>query len=222
MIIQDAVFPNFIHSGIKIMKLGSIYRIPPTFNILSLGERGEGKTVFLVGSYAEFKQNIETLKTTDNKDSEDAPMSWFECQQTTERALLNSILQYVQNQGVYPPPTLKISDFHFAFKQQQANQRSTLCFIRWWDMPGEYCDFDNPYYQEIGASSHGCCIFINANRLIHDAGYGATFSELKRQLTLLISLIRFFGTCYAKHQFISPITYAKKGFPCFDAQFMSN
>ena len=37
-----------------------------------------------------------------------------------------------------------------------------------------------------------------------------------------ISKTRFFGTYYAKYNFIYPITYTKRGFPYFNAQFMSN
>ncbi len=172
------------------MKFGFSSLIPPTFNILSLGDRGTGKTVFLVGSYAEFQTIIKNQENITEKNKSALPTSWFECQHTSEKFLLDNILNYVLIKGIYPPPTLKITDFHFVFKQQQSGKKNTLCYIRWWDMPGENCNFDNPYYQEMGVNSQGCCVFINANRLLHDANYTENFAYLKKQLMVLVSFVR--------------------------------
>lgn len=178
------------------MNFGPISLIPPTFNILSLGERGTGKTVFLVGSYAEFQQVLEEYREIPKRANDKSPKLWFECQQKSEKFLLNNILQYVLKRGTYPPPTLKITDFHFAFKQQKGNQRNTLCYVRWWDMPGEICNFDNPYYQEIAINSQSCCVFINTPRLLYDKSYEGTFNYLKKQLLTLIALVRDQNTDY--------------------------
>jgi hypothetical protein len=170
------------------MKISSLFFLPPTFNILSLGERGSGKTVFLVGSYAEFQKTREN--SLEKQEASDSQNLWFECQHHHEKSLLNDILQYVLKKGVYPPPTLKITDFHFAFKQKKADQSNILCFIRWWDMPGEFCNFNNPYYQEMGTSSQGCCVFINANRLVNDPAYTENLTKITSQLTILVSLVQ--------------------------------
>lgn len=173
------------------MKISRLFFLPPTFNILSLGERGSGKTVFLVGSYAEFqKTRANSLEKQETSDSQNL---WFECQHHHEKSLLNNILQYVLKKGIYPPPTLKITDFHFAFKQKISDQHNTLCFIRWWDMPGEFCNFDNPYYQEMGTNSQGCCVFINANRLVNDPTYTENLTKITKQLMILVSLVKDMG-----------------------------
>ena len=170
------------------MKISSLFFLPPTFNILSLGERGSGKTVFLVGSYAEFQKTRENSSL--KPETSDYQNLWFECQHHHEKSLLHSILQYVLKKGIYPPATLKITDFHFAFKQKKSDRSNILCFIRWWDMPGEFCDFDNLYYQEMGANSQGCCVFINANRLINDPTYTENLTKITKQLMILVSLVK--------------------------------
>ncbi len=170
------------------MKISSLFYLPPTFNILSLGERGSGKTVFLIGSYAEFQKTQENSSL--KPETSDSQNLWFECQHYHEKSLLNSILQYVLTKGIYPPPTLKITDFHFAFKQKKSNQHNILCFICWWDIPGEFCNFNNLYYQEMGISSQGCCVFINANRLVNDPTYTENLTKITKQLLILVSLVQ--------------------------------
>jgi tetratricopeptide (TPR) repeat protein len=159
---------------------------PPIFNLLSLGERGVGKTVFLVGSYAELN-NVSDLGPSLATPSK--PTLWFECQYSSEKELLESILNYVAQTGHYPPPTLKITDFHFAFKQRQRFGVQNLCYFRWWDIPGEYCSFENPYYQTMILNSHSCCVFINADRLVHDPGYHQSIDILTKQVVSLARLI---------------------------------
>lgn len=159
---------------------------PPIFNLLSLGERGVGKTVFLVGSYAELNSISDLDPALSNNGT---PSLWFECQYNPEKELLESILNYVGQTGHYPPPTLKITDFHFAFKQRQRWGIKTLCYFRWWDIPGEYCNFENPYYQTMVLSSHSCCVFINAQRLVHDPTYTESLETLTKQVISLARLV---------------------------------
>ena len=163
----------------------------PTFNLLSLGERGVGKTVFLVGSYAELNRESQTdnADTTDSKSAAATPKLWFESLYPAERELLDSILNYISQTGHYPPPTLKITDFHFAFKQRQRFGVKTLCHFRWWDIPGEYCNFENPYYQTMVLNSHSCCVFINADRLINDPSYQTNLETLTKQVISLARLV---------------------------------
>ncbi|MFM7439600.1 MAG: hypothetical protein ACKO2V_13525, partial [Snowella sp.] len=118
-----------------------------------------------------------------------APSLWFECQYNPEKELLESILNYVSQTGHYPPPTLKITDFHFAFKQRKRWGVKSLCYFRWWDIPGEYCNFENPYYQTMVLNSHSCCVFINADRLVHDASYVQSLETITKQVVSLARLI---------------------------------
>jgi hypothetical protein len=159
---------------------------PPIYNLLSLGERGVGKTVFLVGSYAE----LNSVSDIDpDLELNLSPSLWFECQYNPEKELLESILNYVSQTGHYPPPTLKITDFHFAFKQRKRWGVKSLCYFRWWDIPGEYCNFENPYYQTMVLNSHSCCVFINADRLVHDASYIQSLETITKQVVSLARLI---------------------------------
>ena len=159
---------------------------PPIYNLLSLGERGVGKTVFLVGSYAE----LNSVSDIDpDLELNLSPSLWFECQYNPEKELLESILNYVSQTGHYPPPTLKITDFHFAFKQRKRWGVKNLCYFRWWDIPGEYCNFENPYYQTMVVNSHSCCVFINADRLVHDASYVQSLETITKQVVSLARLI---------------------------------
>lgn len=159
---------------------------PPIYNLLSLGERGVGKTVFLVGSYAE----LNSVSDIDpDLELNLSPSLWFECQYNPEKELLESILNYVSQTGHYPPPTLKITDFHFAFKQRKRWGVKSLCYFRWWDIPGEYCNFENPYYQTMVLNSHSCCVFINADRLVHDASYVQSLETITKQVVSLARLI---------------------------------
>jgi tetratricopeptide (TPR) repeat protein len=159
---------------------------PPIYNLLSLGERGVGKTVFLVGSYAE----LNSVSDIDpDLELNLSPSLWFECQYNPEKELLESILNYVSQTGHYPPPTLKITDFHFAFKQRKRWGVKSLCYFRWWDIPGEYCNFENPYYQTMVLNSHSCCVFINADRLVHDTAYVQSLETITKQVVSLARLI---------------------------------
>ncbi|MGL5032359.1 MAG: hypothetical protein ACRC6M_00990, partial [Microcystaceae cyanobacterium] len=142
------------------MKLQLPTFAPPTFNVLCLGERGTGKTVFLIASYAEFQKSIATInKKKKQKKDDNARQFYFECQGMGESLLLDNILRYVLSEGNYPPPTLAVTDFNFAITEQKASHYDLLGFLRWWDMPGEYCNFSNSYYQKMAMDSHAICLF---------------------------------------------------------------
>jgi hypothetical protein len=152
----------------------------PTFNLLSLGERGVGKTVFLAGSYAEFSSQI----------SQD--ISWLlECQDSRDRENLESILNYITKTGEYPPPTMKIAAFDFSLKHRDRKGTRTVCHFRWWDIPGEYCDFQQPEFQEMVLNSHSCCIFIDAYRLLGDSNYLNGIESLINQVMAIANLVDF-------------------------------
>lgn len=154
----------------------------PTFNLLSLGERGVGKTVFLVGSYAEFSSPM----------TQDASSTrWLECQDSRHQENLESILNYIATTGKYPPPTMKIAQFDFSLKHRDRKGTRTVCHFRWWDIPGEYCDFQQPEFQQMVLDSHSCCIFIDACRLLGDSNYLRAMESLVNQAIAIANLVDF-------------------------------
>lgn len=155
-------------------------RQPPVYNLLSIGQRGVGKTVFLAGSYAELHASQQ----------QNQPQSlWFECQTVQDKENLDSILNYVARTGEYPPATMKITDFHFSLKQRSLWGVGTLCYFRWWDIPGENCNFDHPDFQKMVLDSHSCCVFINAARLLNDPSYLGTLEEIVKQVSAIATLV---------------------------------
>ncbi|MDJ0728851.1 MAG: tetratricopeptide repeat protein [Crocosphaera sp.] len=152
----------------------------PYFNLLSIGQRGVGKTVFLTGSYAEMKQ------ISSEKEHQEI---WFECENEEEKKNLNSILDYVKRTGEYPPPTLKMTNFDFILKQRNHKKIKTLCHFSWSDIPGEYCDFNHPDFQTLVLSSHSCCVFINGEKLVKDPTYINELEGLVKQVMAIAILI---------------------------------
>ncbi len=64
-----------------------------TFSLLSIGQRGVGKTVFLVGSYAE----LHSCKPEPDQ------QLWFDSQNSQAQENIDSILSYIARTGQYPP-----------------------------------------------------------------------------------------------------------------------
>ncbi len=158
------------------------------FNLLSIGQRGVGKTVFLAGSYAELRSDSQKNQTQ---------KLWFDCQSSLEQENLDKILSYVASSGQYPPPTMKITKFNFSLKRHSWLGVQTLCHFRWWDIPGEYCNISNPDFQKMVLASHGCCVFINADALVHDKAYIQVLEDNVKQVTAIASLVNQYGLKYA-------------------------
>ncbi len=57
-----------------------------TFNLLSIGQRGVGKTVFMIGSYEELQSNHLTAQPQ---------KLWFDCQNDQVQENIQKILNYV-------------------------------------------------------------------------------------------------------------------------------
>ena len=151
----------------------------PKFNILSLGHRGVGKTVFLAGSYAELHINHQ----------QDNPgLLWFECQVSQVQEKLEGILNYVAEHNQYPPPTLKITNFDFSLKYRGQWGTKTLCYFRWWDVPGENCRVERPEFRQLVTSSHSCCIFINADA-VSEPTYRQELEDLASQVAAITALV---------------------------------
>lgn len=151
-----------------------------TFNLLSIGQRGVGKTVFLAGSYAELHSADQTRHLH---------RLWFDCKDNQEQEKIDKILNYVAQSGQYPPPTLKFTHFNFSLKRRSLWGIQTLCYFRWWDIPGEYCNIHNKEFQQLVLSSHGCCVFINADALVNAPAYPQALEDLIKQVVTIASVV---------------------------------
>lgn len=160
---------------------------PKALNLLSIGERGVGKTVFLVGSYTESNSSYE---------GDQQKKLWFDCQDQEAHENIQGVMNYIAQTGQYPPPTMKISGFNFSLKQQRFWGTQTLCYFRWWDMPGEICDMKNRNFQSMILSSQGCCVFINAYALINDPTYLESVKDIIELVTAIASLIKHHNLQY--------------------------
>jgi tetratricopeptide (TPR) repeat protein len=152
----------------------------PVFNLLSIGQRGVGKTVFLAGSYMELQANL---------DKDNGQSWWLECENSQEQDVLEGILEYIARTGQYPPPTMKIADFNLSLKYRNRRGEKTLCHFRWWDIPGESCNLRDPYFQQMVLNSHSCCFFINAEALVKETNYLETIESALTQAIAIASLV---------------------------------
>jgi tetratricopeptide (TPR) repeat protein len=158
-----------------------------TFNLLSIGQRGVGKTVFLAGSYAELHPNSQV---------DHSQKLWFDCQDKQAQENIENILNYIARTGQYPPPTMKITNFNFSLKRRNLWGVQTLCHFRWWDTPGEACNIQNLDFQTLVLTSHGCCVFINADELVHNQAYLQVFENIVKQVVTIASLTSQHGLKY--------------------------
>lgn len=160
---------------------------PKKFSLLSIGQRGVGKTVFLAGSYTELHPDSR---------SSDSQQLWFDCQDTEVQGNLEKIQNHVARTGLYPPPTIKITNFNFSLKRQIPAGVETVCDFRWWDIPGESCNIHNPDFQEMIFTSNGCCVFINAYGLIHDQDYPRVVEDIYNQVAAIASIVAKYNLQY--------------------------
>ena len=152
----------------------------PTFNLLSIGHRGVGKTVFLAGSYAELHTDSQTL----NQHS-----LWFDCQERQVQENIDDILSHISETGHYPPPTMKITNFSFSLKRRRWWGSETLCDFLWSDIPGEICTIHNRDFRAMVSNSDGCCVFIDAYALVHNTNtYLEYLEEIIKQVMAIASL----------------------------------
>jgi tetratricopeptide (TPR) repeat protein len=159
----------------------------PVFNLLSIGQRGVGKTVFLAGSYVELQKS--RTKKSDRS-------FWLECQDSQGKENLEAVLDYIARTGEYPPPTMKITDFSFSLNAHSRQGDKKLCSFRWWDVPGESCNFRDPDFQKMVLNSHSCCVFINGYALVNNPEYINKFENAFRQVIAIASLVKEHGLDY--------------------------
>lgn len=158
-----------------------------TFNLLSIGQRGVGKTVFIVGSYAELQANNLTARPQ---------KLWFDCQTDQVQENIEKILNYIVQTKQYPPPTMKIVNFKFSLKRQSLWGEQTLCNFSWNDIPGEICDIHNLEFRNMVFNSQGCCVFIDAYALRHSDAYLQVLDDIFEQVMALTSLVYLNGLDY--------------------------
>jgi GTPase SAR1 family protein len=149
-----------------------------TFNLLSIGQMGVGKTVFLAGSYAELHANRKRLQQL-----------WFDCQDRQAQENIERLLSYTVQTGKYPPATMKVTNFNFSLKRRSLWGVQTLCYFRWWDIPGEICNIHNRDFRSMVSNSQGCCVFIDAYMLVHNKGYLQALEDIIKQVMAIASLI---------------------------------
>jgi len=152
---------------------------PKEFNLLSIGQRGVGKTVFLASSYAELHSHSQ---------AESNQQLWFDCQDTQVREKIEQLLSYIVQTGYYPPLTIKITKFNFSLKHNSLWGIQTLCHFSWSDIPGEICNMHNLDFQNMVFSFHGCCVFIDAYALIHNNAYLQTIETVIEQVIAIANL----------------------------------
>ncbi|BCL34466.1 hypothetical protein [Nostoc sp. MS1] len=158
----------------------AIATTPKTFSLLSIGQRGVGKTVFLAGSYTELHPDSQVDRTQ---------QLWFDCEDEEVQANLENIKNHVARTNLYPPPTIKITNFDFSLKRQLRSDIETVCNFRWWDIPGESCNIHNPDFQDMIFTSNGCCVFINAHALIEDKDYLSVLEDIYNQVAAIASVV---------------------------------
>ena len=147
------------------------------FNLLSIGQQGVGKTVFLASSYSELNNSRQEVVA---------------CQDRSQQHL-EDILNDIQR-GQYPPQTQTSRQFHFRLKQIGSPQ--TLCQLHWWDFPGRSSQISNPDFQQAILDSHGCCVLINAEALMHEPTYLQSLEEIVQQVLTIGFLANQHGLDY--------------------------
>ncbi|WP_404785248.1 tetratricopeptide repeat protein [Altericista sp. CCNU0014] len=151
-----------------------------TFTIISLGARGVGKTMFLAYNCAEILRSSPKKGSTENL--------WFECADKEAQEKIEKLVEYIIRTGNYPPPTFKIEDFVFSLKGKGLKADKTLCQFRWSDLPGEWCNSQNPEFQSVLLKSHGCCVFVDVHAILNDESYQKTVETMMNQVEAIASL----------------------------------
>jgi hypothetical protein len=144
------------------MTAASTKSVPKIYSLLSIGQRGVGKTVFLVGS---------CLELYTNQFEDQGQQVWFDCEDGEVQQMLENILRQVAQTGQYPPATMRITNFDFTLKLRNLWGTKTLCQFRWWDPPGESCQIYNPAFLMMALNADAYCAFIDARTIVECANH---------------------------------------------------
>lgn len=142
---------------------------PKIYSLMSIGPRGVGKTVFLIGSYLELHTEPRRKRKTS---------LWFDCEDHEAEENISKIISYVARNGHYPPGTMRLTNFDLSLKQRHWWNSHKLCNFRLWDVPGESCQLHNPAFISMVLNSHGCCVFIDAHALLSDTNPEKSLKEI--------------------------------------------
>lgn len=159
------------------------------FRILSLGNRGVGKTVFLVGAYVHLLNNLEqiTIETHDLPNQN-----------------IQKVFKYIKETGKYPPATATVSNFNFNLIKTSKRQNKLLYNFSFIDIPGELAESTSEdtqstlRLQELIINSHACCAFFDAYALVKNEDYLWKVSSIINQLSTIASIA-------ASNEFAYPI-----------------
>lgn len=154
-----------------------------SFNILTIGKRGVGKTVFLMGCYVESKSQLKLDK------------GFYLDFQVNQAAIIENILSFVARKEEYPPATLRNTHFNFSLKRQTLWAEETLCNFRWTDMPGELCDLHSSKdFHQLLLHSHACCVFLDIPSLSENNR--SQFEQTIDQAMAIASVVESSGLRY--------------------------
>jgi len=148
------------------------------YTVLSIGQRGAGKTVFLAASYQNFKNKATSrnqanivLRSQEEESEED----------------IEKILNYVARTGQYPPATLKISNFDFSLEKNSDDQSEKIGTIRWWDVPGESCQIYNLAFVNMALQADACLLFLEAASLLNHSDKHNNYLKIFQTLIEIIN-----------------------------------
>jgi AAA15 family ATPase/GTPase len=131
--------------------------------IIVCGERGSGKTSFLVALFACSQIQMPSglnarLKTFTLKAKE-----------RSTKDKLSKLLKHVQTTGQYPPATDQLSEFKLVFKS--SSKLLGLIYdtteISWWDTMGETHHIDSPHFNQLLEQARGYAVFIDSVKLVN-------------------------------------------------------
>lgn len=155
-----------------------------TYTLLSIGNRGIGKTVFLAANYRSLQpSNPQSVPNSLSIETEDL--------QT--KINIQKLYDYVAKTGNYPPATMKIDHFEFILKQLNPQGRKRLFKVRWWDLPGETCKLSHPGFLALLVNCDGCCLFIDGNNLVNKAKLREDIKALTEPILSIAKIISLNG-----------------------------
>lgn len=148
------------------------------YTVLSIGQRGAGKTVFLAASYQTFKNQATSGNPANIV---------FRSQEEESEEDIEKILNYVARTGQYPPATLKISNFDFSLEKKSGDRSDKVATIRWWDIPGESCQIYNLAFVNMALQANACLLFLEAASLLNDSDKHNNYLRIFQTLIEIIN-----------------------------------
>jgi hypothetical protein len=125
------------------------------FKWLAIGERGVGKTTFLLSCWCQLHSDSARLKRC------------FLDAKGITRDKFERAMNYIRQTGDYPTATMRFDQLNFDVKQRQWwGGEKTVGQIDWIDSPGEQCQQKFPNFLEEVFSSNAFFVFINIEKAL--------------------------------------------------------